>query len=250
MSPGHDQDYFADGLTEELINQLAQIPVLRVAARTSSFVFKGKSEDLRSVGAKLGVSHVLEGSVRKSGDHVRITAQLIQCNDGFHLWSDRFDRHLTDIFAIQDDVSRAVANALGVTLGIGEVLRAPGGTKNVQAYDEYLRARSLYQQMGPAEMKRAEEIYREALALDPDFALAWHGLYYVYNDALTFLPDYAASAPVGMAEASARLQSLAPDAWWSHAVHAEQCIREFDWLGAESGQSHRALGARRPRRSS
>ena len=116
MSSDPEQEYFADGLTEELLNALVKIPDLKVAGRTSSFSFKGKSEDLRTIGEKLGVANLLEGSVRKSGNKVRITAQLVKAADGFHLWSETYDRTLDDIFAVQDDIATSVAAALQVTL--------------------------------------------------------------------------------------------------------------------------------------
>ena len=116
MSPGKDQEYFSDGLSEELLNALARIPDLRVAARTSSFQFKGKTGDIASIGKQLNVGAILEGSVRKAGNHVRITAQLVKVADGFHLWSETYDRELTDIFAVQDDIARSVSSALKVKL--------------------------------------------------------------------------------------------------------------------------------------
>ena len=116
MSAGKDQEYFADGLSEELLNLLAKLPELRVIGRTSSFQFKGRSEDLRAIGKKLNVAHILEGSVRKSGEKVRITAQLIRASDGSHLWSESYDRTLDDIFAVQDDIAGEVVKALKLTL--------------------------------------------------------------------------------------------------------------------------------------
>ena len=128
MSADAEQEYFSDGLSEEPINQLAQIKALSVAGRTSSFAFKGKTLDFAEIGKKLGVRYVLEGSVRKAGKRLRITAQLIKCSDGFHLWSERFDRDLDDVFAIQDEIAHAVTDKLRVTLGVGPT-RTPGGTE-------------------------------------------------------------------------------------------------------------------------
>ena len=141
MSPDKDQEYFADGVSEEVLNQLSRIRDLFVVGRTSSFSFKGRNEDLRVIGDKLGVSHLLEGSVRKAGDRVRVSAQLIKAADGYHLWSQTYDRTLEDIFAVQDDISNAVAQALQVSLGLGEFGR-PGWTRNAAAYEEYLRGLS------------------------------------------------------------------------------------------------------------
>jgi len=139
LSPKQDQEYFAEGLAEELLNSLAQIPGLHVAARTSAFQFKGKNEDLRVIGQKLNVATVLEGSVRKQGQRVRISAQLIQVSDGFHLWSAAYDRDLTDIFAVQEDIAKAVAAALRVRL-LGEKAPPPRST-SIDAYNAYLRGR-------------------------------------------------------------------------------------------------------------
>ncbi len=171
MSSDPEQEYFSDGLSEELINQLAKVKRLRVTGRTSSFVFKGKTDDLRLIGHRLGVNHVLEGSVRKAGNRLRITVQVIKCRDGFHLWSQTYDRQLDDVFAIQDEVAAAVAQALGVALGFGETAPAPAATTPIEAYDKYLRGRALLHQQGPAGLRRAIEILREALALDPDLFL-------------------------------------------------------------------------------
>jgi TolB-like protein len=235
MSSEPEQEYFSDGLSEELINQLAQIRRFRLAGRTSSFAFKGKAVDSRSIGEHLGVDYVLEGSVRKSGQRLRVTAQLVECSDGFSLWSQRFDCELTDVFAIQDEIAHAVAGALSVTLGVGESTRLPGGTDDVQAYDKYLRARALYHQSGPAELGRAIQIYREALALDPAFALAWYGLYTALAYVLVTLPvDWHKEARRGMEKVSERILSLAPDAWWVNAMRTDQLLTQHRWLEAEA----------------
>ena len=188
MSPDADQEYFSDGLSEELINQLAQVKGLRISGRTSCFAFKGKTDDFRLIGNKLGVNHVLEGSVRKAGSRLRITAQLIKCRDGFHLWSATYDRQLDDVFAIQEDVARAVTGALGVTLRLGEQARLPGGTTNLEAYDLFLRARALSNTHGP-EAPRSLDLYRKAVTLDPEFALAWAGLSTAIISSFIFHPE-------------------------------------------------------------
>jgi TolB-like protein len=173
MSDAADNEYFSDGLTEELLNVLAQVEGLRVAARTSSFRFKGEVGDMADIARQLRVAHVLEGSVRRSGDRVRITAQLINAADGFHLWSETYDRQLTDIFAIQDDIAAEVALALRVRL-LGDaapaVPRPPTG--NVEAYTAYLRGKQALRGTGYAVYERADAAFRAALALDPDFAAA------------------------------------------------------------------------------
>jgi len=241
LSSDPDQEYFSDGLSEELINQLAQIRSLRVAGRTSCFAFKKKTADFAEIGAKLGVSHALEGSVRKSGDKLRITAQLIKCSDGFHLWSERFDRNLEDVFAIQDEIARAVAEKLRVTLGVAPI-PMPGGTDNAEAYDRMLRARSLVRRGRSGDADRAVALLREALALDPRFALAWN----VLGNALTkLLTDGVADQNELRREiddALGRSIALAPDLWTGHEAHANQLELRHDWVAAEKANTRaRAL---------
>ena len=171
MSPNKDQDYFADGIAEELMNSLTQIKDLDVRGRTSSFYFKGKNEDLNIISKMLNVKYILEGSVRKSGDQVRVTVQLINTGNDAHLWSKTYDRSLNDIFAIQEDISTAVAQALQVSLGLGEFGR-PGWTRSVEAYEEYLRGRSEYIKASPQSLLTAVEHYQRAIDIDPAFILA------------------------------------------------------------------------------
>jgi serine/threonine-protein kinase len=173
MSADPENEYFGDGMAEEIISALSQVPGLRVAARTSTFSFKGKNTDLRDIGEKLNVSTVLEGSVRKAGNRVRITAQLINVDDGHHLWSERYDRELTDIFAIQDEIATAIASRLAVALRGGDSsysLVRPS-TSNLDAYEHYLKARALMKERGPA-LLRAIEYLEHAVKLDPNFAPA------------------------------------------------------------------------------
>jgi len=141
---------------------------VRCAARTSAFAFKGKAQDLKEVGRTLGVAHALEGSVRRSGDRLRITTQLIRADTGYHLWSETYDRHLTDIFSIQDNIARSVANALQVTLGVG-IAQQPGMTRNVEAYQTWLAARGVTF-TGIQSLRRYIEQMQRAVALDPSFA--------------------------------------------------------------------------------
>src|SRR5690606_34948883 len=138
MSSIAEQEHFADGLSEELLNRLARIEGLRVIARTSSFAYKGQSPDARDVGSRLGVAHVLEGSVRRSGEQLRVTAQLIDAAAGHHIWSETYDRSVGDVFTIQDEIAGAVAHALSVELGVRENPRDAGGTENAAAYDLFL----------------------------------------------------------------------------------------------------------------
>ncbi len=177
MSDDSSHGYFADGLSEELLNVLAKLPDLQVAGRTSSFAFKGRNEDLRLIGSQLGVATVLEGSVRKSADSVRVTAQLIDVETGFHLWSETYDRKLDDIFSIQDDIARAVRNEVSTHLLSDDVsTRPPGSTLDVQAYDHFLRGRhAMVARTGPG-LEKASREFSAAVALDPDFARAWAAL--------------------------------------------------------------------------
>jgi TolB-like protein len=181
MSEKKDQEYFSDGLSEELIDQLTKIPGLRVPARTSSFYFKGKSEDIPTIARRLMVAHVLEGSVRKSGNHMRVTAQLVRADNGYHLWSETYDRNLDDIFKVQDDIAGAVVKALKVSLLSGDTPRA-APTANSEAYTLYLRAVSLAGRGSSVETVQAHDYLQQALALDPQFALAWAALAEVYSD--------------------------------------------------------------------
>lgn len=183
MSADEENEYFSDGITEELLNLLAQLPELRVSSRTSSFSFKGTSADIPTVAGKLGVRNVLEGSVRRSGDRVRITAQLIDAQSDSHLWSQTYDRRLEDIFKVQDDIARNIVDALKVTLTPEEarsleVQRA----SSVDAYDHYLRARYYANKSTLAGLRRAQELYGEALGTDPDYALAYAGLAMTHAD--------------------------------------------------------------------
>jgi TolB-like protein len=178
MSPNKDNEYFSDGLTEELLNALAKIRALKVAGRTSSFAYKGKDQDLRVIGEELGVAHLLEGSVRMAGNRLRITAQLINASDGYHLWSETYDRELTDVFAIQTDIAEHVADALQVTLLGEDVARMQaGGTNDIEAYNDFLRGIYLLNQ-GSREEAVIEGVaaLESAVARDPAYAHAWTAL--------------------------------------------------------------------------
>jgi serine/threonine-protein kinase len=176
MSGDADNEYFSDGLSEELLNLLARIPQLHVAGRTSSFKFKDTNEDLRVIGDALNVRHVLEGSVRKAGTRLRITAQLIDTDNGYHLWSDTYDRDLTDIFAIQDEIAGHVVEELKAHLLGAEVAVANQGTTNVEAYNEFLRGNYFLEHTSADNLSRAVEAYESAIAKDPEFARAYAGL--------------------------------------------------------------------------
>jgi TolB-like protein/Flp pilus assembly protein TadD len=173
MSEKKDQEYFSDGMSEELIDMLTKIPELRVPARTSSFYFKGKPTTIPDIAKALAVAYVLEGSVRKSGNVLRVTAQLIRVDTGFHLWSQTYDRQLDDVFKVQDDIARAVVSALKVSL-MGKAPPESAGTQSVEAYDLYLWARSIYVQAHTrADYEKVVEYLRKALDADPKFANAW-----------------------------------------------------------------------------
>jgi TolB-like protein/Tfp pilus assembly protein PilF len=175
MSRDADDEYFSDGLAEEIINALTQVSGLKVIARTSAFAFKGKNEDVRKIAETLGVTNVLEGSVRRAGTRLRVTAQLIHAADGTHLWSQRYDREMTDVFAVQDEIAAAITGALQAKLAL-----APGErhryAPNLPAYEAYLKARHHWAKQTPESLARSKECYEQAIALDPKFALAHVGL--------------------------------------------------------------------------
>ncbi len=181
MSENGDQEYFADGLAEELINLLGKIPGMRVPARTSSFYFKGKSEDIPTIARKLMVAHVLEGSVRKSGDRLRVTAQLVHADNGYHLWSETYDRRLDDVFKVQDDIAGSVVKALKVKLLDAEIPHHVP-TANSEAYTLYLQAESLIKRGTSPDSLHAYDFLDRAVHLDPEFALAWSALAELYTD--------------------------------------------------------------------
>jgi adenylate cyclase len=233
LSPDPEQEYFSDGLSEELINMLSQVKDLQVTARTSSFYFKGMSVDMRTIGETLGVTYLLEGSVRKSGEQLRITAQLIKAVDGYHLWSETYDRELKDIFTIQNNIAKAVTTALSVTLGVGEFSR-PGMTRNMEAYDEYLRAYSNYLKYTPDSRLAAIDQLKHALDIDPDYGLSWVRLWAAYIYAIDILPpgqtvDFRARA----AEALKRARAIAPDMPELLIAIAEEHQRSGNWLEAD-----------------
>jgi TolB-like protein len=234
MSPEHNQDYFSDGLSEEVLNQLAQIKDLHVTGRTSSFSFKGKNEDLRVIGEQLGVNHLLEGSVRKSDKRLRVTAQLINAADGTHLWSHSYDSELTDVFAVQEQIATEVARALSISLDVGEMSRAKGGTTNVDSYDKYLQGLELVRQLGPKQSLQAAELFREAVTLDPAFARAWASLYDVLGVTAIFGPENAGAARKEMADAAAKVLELAPNAWWAQDLRVQYLLDEHKWSEAQA----------------
>jgi TolB-like protein/Flp pilus assembly protein TadD len=184
MSPDKDQEYFTDGISEELLNLLAKIPDFKVAGRTSSFAFKGKNDDLRIIGEKLGVATILEGSVRKQKNQIRVTAQLIKVDDGYHLWSETYDRRLDDVFAIQDEIATEVVGALKQTL-LGDEDRAViaffNDTATTEIYTAYLRGRHIMRIRNEENLYKALREFRHATEVDPEFAPAWAGVANAYS---------------------------------------------------------------------
>ncbi len=220
MSSDKDQEYFSDGISEEILNGLAQVQGLKVVGRTSSFKFKGHNEDLRVIGEQLGVAHLLEGSIRKQGDSVRITAQLIKVADGYHLWSKTYDRKLTDIFAIQDEISKAITEALSVQIMSGD---AAPRVANIDpaAYDIYLRARQLLAKRRAETIRQAATLFEAAAIIDPKFDAAWSGR----ARALSLAWNYEGAA-VGS----------------SHALQVQQAVQNALALNPRNAEAHSALG--------
>jgi TolB-like protein/tetratricopeptide (TPR) repeat protein len=237
LSADQENEYFSDGLTEELLNMLAQVKGLRVAARTSSFQFKGVNHDMREIGRKLNVETVLEGSVRKAGNRLRITAQLINAADGYHLWSKTYEREMEDVFAIQDDLSTTIVSSLMPRFAGGQGIElAKHPTENVQAYELYLQGRHQFWQGGGTEenLKRAAEFFSQAVEKDPKFALAWAGLSdaYMLQGGSGYLPP---NEIFPQAKAAAE-RSLAADDRLAEGYVALASINwlyEWDWKAAD-----------------
>jgi len=216
LSPARDQEYLAEGLSEEILNQLAHAPALRVVGPTSSFSFKGKHDDLRSIGQKLAVEYLLEGSVRKDGNHLRVTAQLVRVEDGTHLWSRTYANELRDIFAIQEKISQDVALALSVKLDVAKFNREQGGTTNVDAYERFLRWRdiSMREQFDFQHDRERLQLAREMVGLDPQCVLCRDAL----AASLTSMAQEVGGAPATQLRTEARevrerIAHLAPDSW-------------------------------------
>jgi TolB-like protein/Tfp pilus assembly protein PilF len=224
MSADAENEYLADGIAEEIINALTKLPGLKVVARTSAFSFKGKQEDLRTVGEKLGVATVLEGSVRRAGDRLRVTAQLVNVSDGYHQWSERYDRELRDVFAIQDQIAAAIAERLQVTFAAPAGGLVQAGTQSVEAYQLYVKGRALLYRRG-LNIARARQCFEEALALDPGYALAHAGL----ADSLNYLAMWGAARSQDIVQqtrtAIGRALELAPDLAEAH--YALACIAQY-----------------------
>jgi len=236
MSPEKNQQYFSDGLAEELLNHLAKTPGLRVAARTSSFQLRDKSADLRAIGTKLDVATILEGSVRKEGKRVRIAAELVKAEDGFQLWSGTYDRDLNDVFAVQDDIARAITGELKVRL-----LNAGGGSVpqrgvSAEAYNAYLQGRYFYERRTHDDLSRAYEYFQQAVKLDPNYARGWSALAWVLitrgegAEGSTFEEGYRDGRT-----AAERALQLDPGLAEAHAAIGRiKRGYEWDWAGADA----------------
>ena len=238
MSGDADNEYFSDGISEEILNLLAKLPQLKVSSRTSSFNLKGEKIDIPSLGRQLGVGTILEGSVRRAGDRVRITAQLIDADSDSHLWSESYDRQLKDVFAIQDDIAQSIVKAMQVTLTPRD-RRAMQfvATADAVAYDFYLRGRSYLYSQARRDYAHAIHMFEQAIALDPQYALAHAGL----ADAYSFLYRYLEATPENVAKAnraSEQALELDPGSAEAHAAHGlallftgdkyEEAQQEFD----------------------
>jgi len=253
-----ENEYFSDGITEEIINALGKVPGIRVTSRTSSFAFKGKDVDVRQIGEKLGVGTVLEGSVRKVGKRIRVTAQLTDVQNGYQIWSEMFDRQLEDVFAIQDEISRAIAEALKIQLVGDEQALVVPTTKNLEAYNLYLKGRFVYNKFTSAELRKGIDLFQQALAQDPGYARAQAGI----ADCWAMLaddwevPDEA--YPKAKAAATKALDLEPSLAEAVTALGRVLCWYEWDFAGAErelrkavrlnpnSAEAHFVLGSALP----
>ena len=241
MSEKKDQEYLADGMAEEIIEMLVKVPNLRVPARTSSFYFKDKSEDIPNIARKLMVTYVLEGSVRKLGDRLRITADLVRADNGYSLWAESYDRDMHDVFKVQDDIANAVVQVLRITLLGGPLTREQGGTQNLEAYQLYLRSRSGALQNTKTSLDAERKYLEQAVKLDPSFGLAWarmatNGLVETENGMLPAAEGFERAKKLAQ-----RALQLSPDLGEPHA-----CLSyiygsyDWDWAAAES-EVRRAL---------
>jgi serine/threonine-protein kinase len=209
LSADKENEYFSDGLAEEILIALSQVECLRVAARSSSFSFKGKAVETGEIASKLRVANILDGSVRRAGNRVRVTVQLVDARNGFQLWSERYDRQMEDIFAVQDEIARAIAEQLKVTLGAG----VKPATKNLEAYELYLKGRHLCSQRSPSTVALGMKCFQQAIELDPQFALAYSGLADCYGILRVYgwISHEGGKAPA--LAAVSRAATLAPELW-------------------------------------
>jgi serine/threonine protein kinase/tetratricopeptide (TPR) repeat protein len=234
MSTDPENEFFADGIAEEIINALTKVRALDVVSRGSAFVFKARPEDVTEIGRKLNVKTVLEGSVRKAGNRLRVTAQLIDVATRYHMWSERYDRELADVFAIQDEIATNIVNALKLVLSANEeaaIRKVP--TQSVRAYEYYLRGRQLFHQRRPETLDAAEDMYRRAIALDPNYALAYAGL----ADCSVFRAQDHRGGEEALAQAEAasrRALELDPNLAEAHASRGLTLSHQQRWPEAEA----------------
>jgi serine/threonine-protein kinase len=235
MSSDKESEYFSDGMTEELINALANVDGLRVASRTSAFAFKGKDIDIRQIGEKLNVGTVVEGSVRREGDRLRIAAQLVSVADGYHLWSKTYERELKNVFAVEDELARSIVQALMPKLARADATPlAKQTTSSLEAHDLYLQGRYFKEKRTAEALRKAAGFFGQATEKDPQYALAWVGL----ADATVLLPEYddvPASSLLPKARQSAlRALELDPRLAEAHATLGLIAFRSFQWADAEA----------------
>jgi TolB-like protein len=237
LSEKKDQEYFSDGLSEELIDLLAKGTDMRVAARTSSFYFKGKQVTIAEIAAALGVANVLEGSVRKAGQTLRVAAQLIRASDGFQLWSESYDRQLKDVFKVQDEIADHVVAALKVQLSATRASAGAPRTANTEAYNEYLIGKQAYRTNTVESVRRAVEAFRHAVALDPKFAAAYADLadaqYFLDSLTRDGAPSTAEQEKAALAEATKAI-ALDPQLAAGYSFRGMVKLYQWDWEGAES----------------
>jgi adenylate cyclase len=259
MSDERENEYFSDGMTEELLNALVRVRELQVASRTSSFALKGKDLDIQEVGERLRVAHVLEGSVRKAGDRIRITAQLIDARNGFHLWSEVYDRELKDVFQVQDEIARAIVDALKVQFGGGESQDLVAhATDSLEAYTRYLKGRFHYNKFTEDELRLSIQLYREALKEDPGYARALAGIadswmnladdWVAPNEAYPKAKEAALKALAiepGLAEANTALGKVLGWYDWEFDA-AELALRRAVASNPKYAEAHWALGSLLP----
>jgi TolB-like protein/Tfp pilus assembly protein PilF len=249
LSGGPDE-YLGDGIAETLIHALSAVEGLRVAARTSTFTFKGRAEDVRAIGTALGVNSVLEGSVQRAGDRLRIRTQLVNAADGFQLWSQSFDRDMSDVFAVQDEVARAVVNALEIRLvDDGSAPVVDNGTDNLAAYNAYLQGLFFWNKRSAADLQRAADYFRDAIAEDSSFARAWAGLagtYALFGPSEYDIKTFAPAEVLSLAERAA-LRALALDGRLAEAHAALGLVSVQRGRMDEAGENYRRAIALDPR---
>src|SRR5437868_52187 len=233
MSPQKDDEYFSDGITEEVINALANVEGVRVVSRTSAFAFKGKNLSVRKIGEELAVATVLEGSVRRQGNDVRIVAQLINAADGYHLWSKTYDRKLENVFAVEDELARSITDALRPQLLKDVPPLVSQATSSTEAHDLYLRGRHFWNRRTADDLKRAGTLFRQALEVDPRYALAHAGL----ADSYALLAEYSPARPADVlpqaSEHARKALQLDPALAEPHATLGLVAMDRYDWSGAE-----------------